>query len=97
MANFTIVKGGYDKEKQYELLKNIVDKVRNLESEISWIERNVKKTNNENLKDAFQTMRLNMVQVLKISIDTFKLLDLELMNKDRRQKYDHLKLVSNDE
>ncbi len=99
MTNLSLIKGNFDsteKERIYQLMRSIVDRVRTLESEISWIERDVKKTNNENLKEAFNIFRLNMVQVLKISIDSYKLLEIENMNKIRKDKCAFLKLVNDD-
>jgi len=99
MSNLSLIKGDFDpteKERIYQLMRSIVDRVKSLESEISWIERDVKKTKNENLQEAFNVFRLNMVQVLKISIDSYKLLELENMNKIRKDKCAFLKLVNDD-
>lgn len=100
MNNLTLIKGDYDpdeKERIYQLMRSMVDRIKKIESEISWVERDVKKTNNENLQQAFQIMRLNMVQVLKITIDSYKILELEGMNKLRKDKCAFLKLVNNDD
>ena len=99
ISNLSVLKGGVDpveKEREYKLLKSIAERVRVLESEISYIERDVKKCNNEDLKSAFNIFRLNTVQCLKISIDSSKKLELDLMNKVRKRRHDHLKVVNDD-